>query len=591
MAFIPKWARPERRRSYVLTLSLAIVSIILVVLGLGMFDFSPELPGGGTFSPNPRLDVTGRYGAVASDVEVCSDYGVEILQKGGNAADAAVTVALCIGSINSQSSGIGGGGHILIRSPNGTVLEIDCRETAPKAAHKHMYDDNPKKSLFGGLAVAVPGEVAGLDALFTHFGSGNLAWSDLIQPVIELNEAGFTMNEKAFEAIPLIEQFAKFYLENGGWSWLFPDNDTKAVPQIVKRPQLAKTLRIIAEQGAAAFYDPEGPIAPHLVRTAKWGGGILTAEDIANYKVELRTPLNTTFMGRDVFTAPNPTSGPALLLGLQVIEELLTEQSSDLSPIDTQRLIETMKWMAAGRSELGDPGYVQNPRAIEISTREWADKVRHNISDSHTLPSWRDYKPAYQNNDPHGTAHFSVVDKDGFAVAMTTTVNTPFGSLLADPVTGIVLNNEMDDFSQPTTDNFFELVPSIYNYIEPGKRPLSSMSPTIILKDDKIELVIGAAGGSKILTSVFQAIVRIYGYNLSLLETVAFPRLHHQLLPEEVAAEPAIPRQILKQLESRGHNIAAMPLRSVMNGIHIDRTGVIHAVSDFYRKGGKAAAY
>lgn len=590
MAVLPKWALPERRRSYALTAALAGVSILLLVFGIGLIGGESGQKKG-TFTPDVRLDVTGENGAVASDVELCSQKGVEILRKGGNAADAAVTVALCIGSINSQSSGIGGGGHILIRTPNGTVVEIDCRETAPKGAHKHMFDKNPKLSLFGGLAVGVPGELAGLDALYTMFGSGNIEWADLVEPVAEINELGFEMDESAFTYLPLIEKYQDFYFENGGWSWLFPDNKTSSHPSLIKRPNLAKTLRLIAQGGARVFYDPEGPIAPHLARTAQWAHGIITTEDIANYQVEIRTPLNTTFMGRVVHTTPNPTSGPAMILGLRLIEQLLTESSADLSPVDTQRLIETMKWMAAARSELGDPLYVDNPRATEITTQEWADEVIRNISDSHTLTSWRDYKPAYQNNDPHGTAHFSIVDKDGFAVAMTTTVNTPFGSLLADPVTGIILNNEMDDFSQPTTDNFFELVPSIYNYIEAGKRPLSSMCPTIIINDGKPELVIGAAGGSRILTAVFEDIVRIYGYNLSLLEAVCFPRLHHQLLPEEVSAEFGMPDSVLKSLSRKGHKHTRDVPRSVMNGIYIDEDRTLHAVSDYYRKGGKGAAY
>lgn len=590
MAFIPKWARVERRKSYVLTVALAGLSIFLLVFGLRLATSDAGLRKG-TFTPDIRLDVTGEHGAVASDVELCSKKGVEILRKGGNAADAAVTVALCIGSINSQSSGIGGGGHILVRAPNGTVIEIDCRETAPKGAHKHMFDKNPKLSLFGGLAVGVPGELAGLDALYSMFGSGNIEWKDLVEPVAEINEQGFEMDDSAFVALPLIGKYQKFYFENGGWSWLFPDNVTTSHPPLIKRPNLAKTLRLIAEGGAQVFYDPEGPIAPHLARTAQWAHGILTVEDIANYTVELRTPLNTTFMDRVLYTAPNPTSGPALILGLRLIEQLLAESSADLTPVDTQLLIETMKWMAAARSELGDPLYVDNPRATEVSTPEWANEVLKNISDSHTLPSWRDYKPAYQNNEPHGTAHFSIVDKDGFAVAMTTTVNTPFGSLLADPVTGIILNNEMDDFSQPTSDNFFELVPSIYNYIEAGKRPLSSMSPSIIVKDGKPELVIGAAGGSRILTAVFEGIVRIYGYKHSLLEAVCFPRLHHQLLPEEVSAEVGIPDSVLKSLSRKGHKYSKTLPRSVINGIHIDEEGLLHAVSDYYRKGGKGAAY
>lgn len=593
-----EWSRRSRKNRQIVAVLLVFVLVIAV-----NFLYVSWVPGiaipirSGTFRPNRSHDATGKRGAIASDVPLCSKMGVSVLRKGGNAADAAVTVALCIGSINFHSSGLGGGAFITVRDVEGKGLVIDSRETAPAAASKHMFDGAWDRAKYGGLASGVPGELRGLETMFKLYGSGNVTWHDLVEPVAALNRKGFECSEPIVDILKIAKRLPKHLIDlsmlnNPGWEWFLPNGLDGEVAPVIKRVRYAETLSLIARSGANAFYDPYGFIAPFLAETAQLSGGIITAQDIARYKVRLRKPLNATFMGREVITPPAPSSGPALIMGLKVIEKLLENDNRDLGSIETQRLIETMKWMAAARSQLGDPAFVDNPKIEEITGDEWVKNVISNISDSHTLPSWRDYHPAYEMNEPHGTASFSVVDANGMAVAMTTTVNLLFGNMVCDPMTGIVLNSEMDDFSVPDRQNYFELAPSEYNFIKPRKRPLSSMVPTIVVGENGLpETIIGAAGGSRILTAVFQALVRKYGYNLDMLQCIAFPRLHHQLIPEIAFAEYGIYDHTLLSLQEKGHKTEVEIAKSAMNGIFRDESGTFHAVSDYWRKYGQAAAY
>ncbi|ODQ67202.1 gamma-glutamyltranspeptidase [Nadsonia fulvescens var. elongata DSM 6958] len=536
--------------------------------------------------------------AVACDVPYCSELAVSILKRGGSAVDAAITTALCIGTVNSFSSGIGGGGFMLVRDSDGTAQGLNFREAAPRLAHKHMYDGMPRKSQVGGLAVGVPGELAGLYSAYQKYSSGKLSWDDLIQPVVELNKNGFIVDDPLALAIEVGTPL--FTLAPEGWDWLYVhDGDTRRLAKAgdrITRPLHAQTLDMVARNGSSAiFYDPHGPIVKPLVEHIQKTGGIMVAQDFVDYEVVSEAPLNGTFQGREVLTMGNPTSGPALLLGLNIIDGFdNTDESEEFSDILTQRLVEAMKWLSAGRTEFGDPTKSLNntERINEIMSKEWADKVRKNISDEHTLP-WKDYHPVYENTEPHGTSHFSIVDENGMAVSMTTTVNLYFGAFICDPVTGIVLNSEMDDFSLPDTNNAYELRPSIYNFVAPFKRPLSSTVPTIISNSNgEVEMVIGAAGGSRIVTSVFQAIVRKYLSKLPLLEVIAYPRIHHQLLPETAFVEFGAPKHVTQNLESKGHGTKLINPVTAMNGIYKDTdTGLIHGVSDWWRKKGLAAGY
>ncbi|KAI0463725.1 hypothetical protein LJB42_002730 [Komagataella kurtzmanii] len=567
-------------------------------------QFNITLPiDGPTFTPSKNYSISVQNAAVASDIELCSKLGVSILQQGGNAADSAVTVALCIGTINSYSSGIGGGGFIVSKLiDNATALSFDCREMAPSKSFKEMFNYHEEKARVGGLAVAIPGELKGLYELFQHHGSGNVEWKDLILPVAELAEVGWTVDPLFSSALKSIEH----HIYEHSYDWAFALNEDGKIKKRgdwINRPMLATTLRRIAESGNVdLFYDPESDIVQSMVNATRKYGGILEAPDFAKYIVRIEESLtlhNFTSDGLTVYTSNGASSGLVLLAGLKLMDlfEDFKEFHNDFGAVESQRLVETMKWMASVRSNLGDLNiYSTNETEIDdhrkryhrYKSDEWGIETHAKINDSHTLPSWKDYAPAFLPNDPHGTSHFSIVDQYGNAVAMTTTVNLGFGSKIHDPISGVILNDEMDDFSVPTSSNAFGLHPSIYNWVEPYKRPLSSCAPTIIV--DSLGLphfVIGAAGGSKITTTVLQAIIRVYHYHLDLLDVIAYPRFHHQLLPEEVLLEFPRDNELIRHLKERGHDVRVQAPISTMNGILRKSGGSLIAVSDHWRKLGR----
>jgi len=296
--------------------------------------------------------------------------------------------------------------------------------------------------------------------------------------------------------------------------------------------------------------------------------------------------------GQEILTCQPPCSGPVLIEGLNIAEGL--DMSNDESGLTTHRVIETMKWLSAGRTELGDPldETASNiARVTQLQSKEFAGLVRRNISDSRTY-GWQHYNPSYEFKESHGTSHMSILDADGMAVAITSTVNLSFGAKICDPETGIVLNDQMDDFSIPGTDNAFKLQPSVYNYIKPFKRPLSSTAPTITVYNGYPALIIGGSGGSRIVTSVFLCFIKIYQWGYSLLDTIHTPRVHHQLMPEVAYMETGIRDDIVAGLKERGHIIEEVDnIGSKVQAIRRLSDGQIHAVADYWRHGGRAAGY
>lgn len=633
-----------RRKIARLDKALVIKVILLIVLSCIMMAHYPSLykyhengrvriwldPVGDPIG-KPSLDPSedklcaGAHAMVSSDVEECSKLGSDILKQGGFAADAAVTVALCIGSVNSHSSGLGGGAFLLssLHSKD-EVLSIDAREQAPMGAHRDMFNGRLYMSELGGLASGVPGELRGLYELYTRHGSGTLSWKQLIEPVIELNLRGFKCSEVLSNAIskrfpPLIEYAPELM---SGWDFIFKDDcaprahDTFEDKRLVstgdhiKRVKLAETLKIIADNGSAeVFYDPEGPIAPYLASASQKTGGILQPHDFSLYHVHvepaisldlLSTSCNSTFT---VYTSAGSSAGVALLAGLNFYDNLPVSESS---LYDTHKIIESMKWMASARSFLGDTSHEERSsndtrmtRLIKrYTSREWARELIENGSFlSNQTFSWKHYKPGFELKDDHGTSHFSIVDNFNNSVAVTTTVNLLFGSAVCDEKTGIILNDQMNDFSIPNTSNAFHLMPSIYNFIEPYKRPQSSMSPTIILRNTgdglkEPELVIGAAGGSRITTAVFHAIVKIIFESQSLLKVIAAPRIHHQLIPEVLMVEDIgfweSEANNTRALWDMGHRFFVSGPLTAMNAIHraytAQGTYEWHGVSDWWRK-------
>lgn len=549
-------------------------------------DISP-LRRAPSLDPDSKHLHKSMYGAVSSDVEQCSQLGVEVLKKGGFAADATVTVALCLGVINSFSSGIGGGGYIVSKKYDQEAVSIDAREMAPLGGHKDMFKGREYLSKVGGLAAGIPGELKGLYTLFKSQGSGKLKWSELITPVIDIAENGWNTSDVLAAAIEIDKHI--FRDNYPTWEFVFKEgskHDVVRAGDLIKRPKFAETLKLIAKnESDAIFYDPDGPIASNLIKAANAKGGIFKKDDFSKYEVDFTPALKTNYLRNDVYTCAGSCSGPALISGLNIMDHFGTLEGGDMEPLATHRLVETMKWVASARSRLGDS---TNNQTAHVTSEDWSDYALQHIKDNQTLSNWSDYKPAFELNNPHGTTHFSIVDGYHNAVTMTSTVNLLFGSLVLDPVTGIILNNEMDDFAVPGVPNAFGVEPSIYNFIRPGKRPLSSSAPTIVVNElSKPDLIIGAAGGSRIVTSVLQAIVRIYSYNMPILEAIAYPRFHHQLLPNHIEYEEHIGSDILTSLKEKGHETLLQPPKTVINAIR-RWAGDYHAVSDYWRKRGES---
>ncbi|KAI0076121.1 gamma-glutamyltranspeptidase [Panus rudis PR-1116 ss-1] len=541
---------------------------------------------------NPAYLIKARNGAVASENEICSKIGVQTLKDGGNAVDAAVSTTLCIGVANMFSSGIGGGGFMTVRIPplytNGSseVHTIDFREVAPALANETMYVNDPTSSIFGGLSVGVPGELRGLEA--AHQRWGKLPWSQLVEPAAELAKGWKVPTELARR----IQMFELLMINSPDWRAIFAPNGTLLKEgDTIRRVNLSRTLTTIAKEGPGAFY--KGPIADSIIKKVKETGGILTHADLEAYKVQIKPALQGTYRGRKVYTSHAPTSGPVLLHMLNLIEHYDDFIPFGRNGLNAHRTVEAMKFGFAARTKIGDPAFETDDisRILEIPTKKYANKIFPNITDDRTHPP-EYYNPVFDVPIDHGTSHSSILDKDGMAVAITSTVNLVFGSQVMDPVTGVILNDEMDDFSTPGLPNAFGLWPSPYNYPQPHKRPLSSTAPTI-MEDESGDflLAIGGSGGSKIFPAVFQVILNLdWGQDIS--TAIEYGRLHDQLYPYEVEVDDVYPTEIVADLRIRGHNVTIKDINrvsSVVQGV-TKKGGVIYAASDS-RKNGIAAGY
>ncbi|CAI4660837.1 AKH_1a_G0037060.mRNA.1.CDS.1 [Saccharomyces cerevisiae] len=576
-------------------------------------DIDP-LPRRPSLTPDRQLLKVGLHGAISSDLEVCSNLTInEVLLKfpGSNAADAAVTQALCKGMVNFFNSGIGGGGYVVFSGKDDEDhLSIDFREKAPMDSHKFMFENCSLCSKIGGLAVGVPGELMGLYRLFKERGSGQVDWRDLIEPVAKLGSVGWQIGEALGATLELYEDV--FLTLKEDWSFVLNSTHDGVLKEgdWIKRPALSNMLMELAKNGSVApFYDPDHWIAKSMIDTVAKYNGIMNLQDVSSYDVHVTKPLSMKIRkganfipdnDMTVLTSSGSSSGAALLAALRIMDNFQNQEGGDYEKETTYHLLESMKWMASARSRLGDFKGEALPKHIEeVLDPEWALKavksIKRNSQDGNfkTLENWTLYDPAYDINNPHGTAHFSIVDSHGNAVSLTTTINLLFGSLVHDPKTGVIFNNEMDDFAQFNKSNSFGLAPSIYNFPEPGKRPLSSTAPTIVLSELGIpDLVVGASGGSRITTSVLQTIVRTYWYSMPILETIAYPRIHHQLLPDRIELEsfPMIGKAVLSTLKEMGYTMKEVFPKSVVNAIRNVR-GEWHAVSDYWRKRGISSVY
>jgi len=509
----------------------------------------------------------GSRGVVVASQSDASRAGLEMREAGGSAVDAAVATAFALAVAQPFSAGLGGGAFVLIRGADGTVAAIDARETAPAAADRDLFvrPGVPEgASLQGGLAVATPGFVRGMALVLERYGT--LPWPRVLEPAIRLAKQGFAIGSYHARVLE--------HMRLAGLPQRFPETGRIQFPPagmpaklgwVLRQEDLAKTLRRLAEEGADAFYT--GEIAARIVEEVEKRGGILSAEDLAGYRPKLRTPVRGSYRGLEVISFPPPSSGGAVLI--EILNILEGFDLADLGPDDpaaAHRVVEAMKLAFADRAVwFGDPDFVEVPLE-RLTSKAYAKKLRDRINPpfwKRTPQHWDEgdraievEQPGLPENDS-GTTHLSVTDAAGNAVALTMTINTPFGSGITVPGTGILLNNEMDDFSKaPGTPNVYGLVDERgANAIAPGKRPLSSMTPTILLRDGKIFMVTGSPGGPRIISTTLHTILNVVDFGMDVQEAVTRPRYHHQWVPDKVFAEPELPEAIVEGLRRREHEV------------------------------------
>ncbi|KAK4015774.1 Gamma-glutamyl transpeptidase [Daphnia magna] len=536
----------------------------------------------------------GKYktAAISSDSTPCSEIGRDIMAEGGNAMDAAIAALFCNGVVNPQSAGIGGGFHMTVYDPvTQTAKCLDARETAPLAATEGMYSSNAFLSQIGGLAVAVPGELAGYwDAHQTY---GRLPWSRLVQPAIKLAENGVEVNSH----LAMVLQLKAVSIKAEPSMWIFLNETTGDVLQVgdtLKMHGLAKTLKEIAEHGVDIFY--KGTIGIKVVEDIQRRGGIITKDDLLHYRTEWMEPVAVDLSDNlTLYSIPSPGSGVLVAYIMNMLDDRLPLERDvprSLDPLTYHRITEAFKHAFAQRTKLGDPRFVPEVYQLTetLASKRFADETFEKFNDSYTSNDPAFYGAVIHNPDSKGTSHISVLDRDGLAVSVTTTVNTYFGAGFISEQTGIIMNNEMDDFSSPNTTNFFGVPPSPANFIRPGKRPLSSMTPTIVVDSEtgKVRSVIGAAGGTRITTSVVYTLIRNLWFGDNIKEAIDSYRIHHQLMPMDFQYEAGFPKTIVEGLRKRGHNVMERVLRSAVYAISVESDGVIYANAD-YRKGGDVA--
>ncbi|EEB08178.1 gamma-glutamyltranspeptidase Ggt2 [Schizosaccharomyces japonicus yFS275] len=534
----------------------------------------------------PSLLVSGRRGAIAAEVDVCSSIGTRILEQGGNAVDAAIGAALCVGTINFFSSGIGGGGFMLVHAPTGEATSFNFRETAPANASKDMFTENPILAQLGALSVGVPGELAGMYEAWSRY--GELDWQCIVEPSARLAAKGFRVSKVLAERLRV--PYLLGLKEDPVWaSVIAPEGHLLMEGETMQRPAYAETLLQIAREGVQSFYN--GSLAHVMVRYLQSKGGIITKEDFANYRVEVEPALETQYRNRTVYTTQLPSGGPALIEGLNILDGFDFDTLTSHERL--QVIIETMKWMFAGRSQLGDPKYIQEnlEKVKELLDPEHAKAIRANISLDRTFP-YEYYQPAFDVAENHGTTHVTAIDSKGFTASITSTVNLEFGSHLMDPTTGVVFNDEMDDFSIPGARNAFNVSASPWNYVAPGKRPLSSSAPTVVLDaaGERVDLALGGSGGSRILTAVLNTIINYVDLHYDLEQSITLPRAHHQLLPELVLLEPGFTKKTIDFLTGVGHDVFQLGPKPLSEIQAVNQLGSLYFGFSDPRKAGVAAA-
>jgi gamma-glutamyltranspeptidase/glutathione hydrolase len=557
-----------------------VAATLLLAFAYGTTSFAQERRA---YAPPDLSTVRGiaaEHGMVVAQERLAAQVGADILRQGGNAVDAAVATGFALAVTYPRAGNIGGGGFMVIHSAGRNEdVAIDYRETAPAAMTHDVFlgpDSKPDtdKSRNSALGIGVPGTVAGLALALEKYGSGRFTLAQILKPAIELARDGFVI------ADDMADTLSDMYRRMGRWP-----NSAKAFSRSDGTPlqegdrliqsDLAATLSAIAEQGPRGFY--EGPVAERLAKAVRDAGGIMTADDLKSYQAVVRSPVRGSYRGYDIVSMPLPSSGGTVLLqSLNILEGFPMPDIKQGSATSLHLMIEAMKRAYADRARyLGDPAFVNAPVNVLV-TKEYAARQRAGIDLMRATPA-ADVLAA-SPREGSNTTHYSVVDSSGNAVSNTYTLNFPYGVGLVAEGTGVLLNNELDDFTAaPGASNAFGLVGFEANLPGPGKRPLSSMSPTIVLKDGKPVLVTGSPGGSRIISAVLQVVVDVLDYQMDVAAAVAAPRVHHQWMPDEVRVERGFSDEVLAGLRAKGHKVIEPLGQTSANSIAATPNGLLGA--------------
>lgn len=553
----------------------ALLSLLLLGPATGCREDTPAA------SPEPvRLE----SGAVAADMPGAQAVGEAVLAEGGSAVDAAIATVLALGVENPSSSGIGGGGFAVVwDAKSGRAYALDFRERAPSGADAARYRTpdgtvDPQRSLMGCLAAGVPGEVAGLEALHGRF--GRLAWDRLVDPARSMAADGWTASPYLARATGIQRDglasdhaLAARYLD--------PQGRPIEAGARLRDPELAGTLERIRDEGADGFY--RGEVAASIEAACRHVDGAIRTADLAAYRPVWRRPVIASWRGIDLLSVPPPSSGGGVIVEVLNILEPFGEfdrfgRAGGDAALSHHVLVESLKHGFADRAtSYGDPDHVDVP-LDELTSPVYAERLRRGIDADRTRPSWAYGRPGGGIRNDAGTSHVSVVDADGNAVAITSSVNELFGSLVRAPRSGVLLNNTMDDFSLDDAPNVYGLVGSKRNRIAPGRRPVSSMAPLIALQHGQVRLAAGGSGGPRIISATLQTALGVLAEGLTVEEALEAPRVHHQWMPEKVFVEPGVDPRVIEGLRARGHVVEETPIIAAVQAVEVREGRAVPAV-------------
>ena len=552
--------------------------------GGGTQQYGPNVPSAWSLR-NSAVPVHASRGAVVSGHPLATQVGLEILQKGGNAVDAAVGVGFALAVTLPAAGNIGGGGFMIIRTADGKAQALDYRERAPAGATPDMYvgpdGEITEKSITGHLAAGVPGSVAGLQEAHARY--GRLSWKEILEPAVRLAREGVVIDEPRHRS--LAGAAARLRQFEASRKQFLPGGQVPDVGTVFKQPELARTLEAIGDSGASVFYT--GYIAKLIVDEMKRGGGIISLRDLAEYEPVWRAPVETTYRGYKLYSMPPSSSGGVTLTEILNILEGFDPLPEYMSAPHVHLLAEAMRRAFVDRNRyLGDPAFVAMPLE-RLTSKSYAAELAAGIDPEHATPT---PTGSLSLSEGVNTTHYSVVDSAGNAVSVTTTINSGYGSAVTVAGAGFLLNNEMDDFTAaPGKPNQYGLIQSEANAIQPGKRMLSAMTPTIVLDPEgRLFMVLGSPGGPRIITTVMQVISDVVDYHMSLAEAVSAPRVHHQGLPDIITYEPAaLDSAVIRRLGEMGHELSERGFTGDVSAIERDDGGWV-AVADPRRGGGAA---